>query len=54
MIDIREMPDIIDTINTVINNREIAEVKIEPKGVSVVAIYRTVKVIIPVEGDAAK
>lgn len=54
MIDIREMPDIIDKINTAINNSEIAEVKIEPKGVSVVSIHRVVKIIIPIKGDAAK
>lgn len=54
MIDIRKMPDVIDKINSVLNNREIAEVKIEPKGVSVVTIHRTVKIIIPIEGDAVK
>jgi hypothetical protein len=45
MIDIRNMPDVLTAINTVLNNREIAEIKVEPKGVSVVGIHRTVKVI---------
>lgn len=54
MLDIRQMPDVIDKINTALNSREIAEIKIEPKGVSVVIIHRAVKVIIPVKGDVAK
>lgn len=45
MLDIRNMPGVIDAINAIINNREIAEVKLEPKGVSVVAIHRAVKTI---------
>lgn len=54
MVDIRELPDVIQAINTTINNREIAEVKIEPKGVSVVTIHRAVKIIAKKEIDAAK
>lgn len=54
MVDIREMPEVIDKINATLNNREIAEIKIEPKGVSVVSIHRAVKTIIPVKGDATK
>lgn len=52
MIDIREMPDVIERLNAALNNHEIVEVKIEPKGVSVVTIHRAVKLIIPVKGDA--
>lgn len=54
MVDIRELPDVIQAINMTINNREIAEVKIEPKGVSVVTIHRAVKIIAKKEIDAAK
>ena len=49
------MPEVVTAINTILNNREIAEIKIEPKGVSVVGIHRTVKTIQKTEKiDAAK
>lgn len=44
-IDIRTLPSVIEAINTGLSNKEIVEIKIEPKGVSVVCIHRTVKVI---------
>ena len=44
-IDIRKMPSVIDAINTGLSNKEIVEVKLENKGVSVVCIHRTVKII---------
>lgn len=45
MIDIRQLPSVIEAINTGLSNKEIVEVKVENKGVSVVCIHRTVKVI---------
>lgn len=54
MIDILKMPDVVSAINTILNNREIAEIKVEPKGVSVVGIHRTVKTIQKVKDDAAE
>ena len=44
-IDIRKLPSVIDAINTGLSNKEIVEVKLENKGVTVVCIHRTVKVI---------
>ena len=44
-IDIRTLPSVIEAINTGLSNKEIVEIKVEPKGVSVVCIHRTVKVI---------
>ena len=45
MIDIRQLPSVIEAINTGLSNKEIVEVKVENKGVSVVCINRTVKII---------
>ena len=45
MIDIRQLPSVIEAINTGLSNKEIVEVKVENKGVSVVCIHRTVKII---------
>lgn len=42
-IDIRNYPDRIDEINAVLNNKGIAEVKIERSGPVVVEIKRTLK-----------
>ena len=45
MIDVREYPETIDAINAALNSKEIAEIKIEPKGIAVVVVRRTVKSI---------
>ena len=45
LVDIRQLPSVIEAINTGLSNKEIVEVKVENKGVSVVCIHRTVKVI---------
>lgn len=45
MIDIREYEETINAINAALNSKEIAEVKIEPKGIAVVVVRRTVKSI---------
>ena len=45
MIDIREYPGTVEAINAALNSKEIAEVKIEPKGIAVVVVRRTVKSI---------
>lgn len=45
MIDIRNYPDSIEAINAALNSKEIAEIKIEPKGIAVVVVRRTVKSI---------
>lgn len=44
-VDIRTLPSVIEAINTGLSNKEIVEIKCEPKGISVVCIHRTVKVI---------
>lgn len=44
-IDIREYPKAIEEINRILKNKEIAEIKVEPKGVSVVRITRKVQTI---------
>ena len=45
MIDVREYPETIAAINAALNSKEIAEIKIEPKGIAVVVVRRTVKSI---------
>ena len=45
MIDIRDYPATMDAINAVINAKNIAEIKREPKGIAVVEIKRQVKSI---------
>lgn len=45
MIDIRQLPEVIQAINNGLNNRDIVEVKLESNGVSVVLIRRTLKTI---------
>ena len=42
-IDIRQMPDVCDKINAVLNNRGIVELKQESTGITVVEIKRTLK-----------
>lgn len=50
MIDIREMPNIIEAVNAILNNKSIAEIKKEGKnGVVVVEIKRTLKTAKPKE-----
>lgn len=45
MIDIRDYPKTIDALNAILNGKNIAEVKSEPKGIAVVEIKRQVKSI---------
>lgn len=45
MIDIQDYPSVIEAINLALNNKDIVEVKTEPKGVAVVVIKRQVKTI---------
>lgn len=42
MTDIRDYPKILDAINAIINSKGLAEVKIEPKGITVVEQKRNV------------
>lgn len=44
-IDITKYPKTIEEINRILGNKEICEVKIEPKGISVVRISRKVQSI---------
>lgn len=44
-IDITKYPKTIEEINRIISNKEICEVKLEPKGISVVRIARKVQSI---------
>ena len=44
-IDIRDYPLTIEAINATLNSKNIAEVKLEPKGIAVVEIKRQVKSI---------
>lgn len=46
-IDIRNHDEAINAINAALANKSIVEVKLEPKGVAVVEIKRTVKSISP-------
>jgi len=41
--DIREMPDVCEKVNAVLNNHGIVEIKVESTGVTVVEIKRTLK-----------
>ncbi len=50
-IDIRKFPKTIDEINRILKNKEIAEIKIEPKGISVVRITRKVQTIEKVDAE---
>lgn len=43
MWDITKNKDALDTLNAIINNRGIAEVKVESKGITIVEIKRTMK-----------
>lgn len=45
MIDIRKYPAAIDALNAILNSKNIAEVKNEPKGIAVIEIRRQVKSI---------
>lgn len=45
MIDIKNSPQTLEAINAILNAKNIAEVKIEPKGVAVIEIKRQVKSI---------
>ena len=45
MIDIKDYPETIAAINAILNGKNIAEVKTEPKGIAVVEIKRQVKSI---------
>ncbi len=42
-IDISQHPETIEAINAILSNKDIAEIKLEPKGIAVVAIKRQVK-----------
>lgn len=42
-INITDYPEIIETINAILNNKGIAEIKQERRGISVVEIRRTLK-----------
>ena len=44
-IDIRKYPKTIEEINRILKNKEICEIKVEPKGISVVRISRKVQSI---------
>ena len=44
-IDIRDYPAVCEAINSLLNARNIVEVKNEPKGIAVVEIKRQVKTI---------
>lgn len=50
-IDIRKYPKTIDEINRILKNKEICEIKIEPKGVSVVRIARKVQSIEKIDAE---
>ena len=44
LLDVREMPEVVENINAILNNKGIAEIKQEGKnGVVVVEIKRTLK-----------
>lgn len=43
LLDVREMPDVIVTLNAILNNKGIAELKQEKNGITVVEIKRTLK-----------
>lgn len=43
MLDVREMPDVVATLNAILNNKGIAEIKQEKDGICVVEIKRTLK-----------
>ena len=45
MIDIKNHPETIEAINAILNAKNIAEIKTEPKGIAVVEIKRQVKSI---------
>lgn len=47
MTSIRDNAEVLAAIDAILNNNGIAEVKIEPKGIAVVEIKRTVKSIAP-------
>lgn len=42
-IDIRQMPDVVEKVNAVLNNHGIVELKQESTGITVVEIKRTLK-----------
>jgi len=44
-IDIKDYPKTVEEINRILSNKEICEVKLEPKGISVVRISRKVQSI---------
>lgn len=50
-IDIRNFPKAIEEINRILKNKEIAEIKVEPKGISVVRITRKVQTIEKVNAE---
>lgn len=50
-IDIRRYPKAIEEINRILKNKEICEVKLEPKGISVVRIARKVQIIEKLDAD---
>lgn len=50
-IDIRNHPHAIEEINRILKNKEICEVKIEPKGISVVRISRKVQIIDKIDAE---
>ena len=50
-IDIRDYPKTIEEINRILKNKEICEVKIEPKGISVVRISRKVQIIDKIDAE---
>lgn len=50
-IDITKYPKTIEEINRILKNKEIAEIKIEPKGISVVRISRKVQSIDRIDAE---
>lgn len=43
LLDVKEMPNVVNAVNAILNNKGIAEIKQEKGGVCVVEIKRTVK-----------
>ena len=43
--DIKQNKEVLDTINAIVNSGNIAEVKMEKKGLTVVEITRKVKIV---------
>jgi transcriptional antiterminator len=54
LIDIRNNPLILETINAILNNKGIAEIKSEKNGLCVVEIKRTLKTQKNTDGNGEK